>query len=166
MTFSNETNSSDSLSMQMLYLAVNAVKLIECDRKLTSYGRIEVVLFNANLARLFLHKKRPRLFLNIQHEFDSNLVDYLISLGLDDRVSDIGHFLNSRAVEMDKELKGMNSEDGWIPSRIYDWFYVQPLKLNTRPEKVDLIKLMTFQMLLSHMIKAIREGLDVIIDQN
>ena len=165
MFFKRKKTNLNSPAVQLLYMAVESVELIENGEKLTTYGKIEVILFNANMARLFLHIKNPNLFQSMQQEFDNLLVEHLLSLGLSKKVSDVNKFMNARAIAMDKEIEGMNNHEGWIPARIYDWFFVNPLVLNAKP-KIDLLKLMSFQILLSSMISAIKDGVDIIIEHN
>ncbi len=165
MSLKTKKNNPISPSIQLLYMAVDTVALIENGEKLTRKWKIEVILFNANMARLFLHSKKPNLFQSMQQEFDNLLLDYLLSLGLNEKVSDANNFLNARAMAMSTELEGMNSDDGWIHARIYDWFFVNPLKLNTEPE-IDLFKLLSFQLRLSYMIGTIKRGVDIIIEHN
>jgi len=165
MFFRRKKNTDKGSAAQLLYMAIESAKLIENGEKLNNYGRIEVILFNANMARLYLHIKNPNLFKSIHFDFDNLLVDYLLSLGLGNKVSDVNDFLNARASAMDKEIDGMTVSDGWIPSRIYDWFFVNPLVLNARPQ-IDLLKLMSFQIRLSNMISTIKSGVDIVIKHN
>lgn len=165
MFFKRKKNNINSPAAQLLYMAIESAKLIENVEKLTNYGRIEVILFNANMARLYLHIKNPNLFQTIHFDFDNLLVDHLLSLGLSNKVSDVNDFLNARASAMDKEIDGMTSLEGWIPSRIYDWFFVNPLVLNAKPQ-TDLLKLMSFQICLSSMISTIKDCVDIVIKHN
>ena len=165
MFFKRKKSNINSPAVQLLYMVIESVKLIENGEKLNNYGKIEVILFNANIARLYLHNKNPMLFQRIHFDFDNLLVEHFASLGLNNKVSDANDFLNARASAMEKELDGMQDTQGWIPSRIYDWFFVNPLVINAKPE-IDLLKLMSFQIRLSNMISTIKGGVDIIIEHN
>jgi len=165
MFFKQKKTNIKSPAAQLLYMAIESARLIENGEKLTNYGRIEVILFNANMARLYLNIKNPNLFQSIHFDFDNLLVDHLLSLGLSNKVSDVNDFLNARASAMDKEIEGMTGSEGWIPSRIYDWFFVNPLAINAKPQ-IDLPRLMSFQIRLSNMISTIKGGVDIVIKHN
>lgn len=158
------SKTSERPSVQLINMVIESAKLIEEEEKLTNNGKVEVILFNANLARLHLHAKSPRFFQKIGQEFDNLVLQYLISLGLNKQIADVSSFLNARTIALNKEIQAMSSGEGWIPVNIYDWFFVNPLVLNSKP-KIDLLNLMAFQMLLSSMMGSVKEGVDLIIKQ-
>lgn len=141
----------------LLNISIGAVNIVDNYKPLSTEGKYEALLLNALLATIELQEKYgdSTNYLKTEEEFMGLIAKLAIKVEIIDKVGDIASFINNRMAFYHEELSNIYNGN-YIPGKIYDAFYLNPLSDNPQAHN-DLAIILVFQKLLLKMISETKE---------
>jgi hypothetical protein len=146
-------------AIYLFLLTRNSLISIESMDNISEDGFIECVIFTAYVYKKHLYESNSLLYDDIVDEYNTLTLAALSNLGLKEKVGDFLQLLNTRSDFYAKEFELMRTYDGYLPSKIYNFFFEKPLSLipNSFPE---IFKVMKFQISILQLISSIKDSVN------